>query len=316
MSSHSILLTNRGFKVFSDDFFVDIFSFLIVFVLSILVGIQSLSFAFYFFSVTIVSILFYIYYKLKVGYIYYTSFFYQIFLYLLITPIGFLNGLTISFSLAVYFIFSLRGNAFYRFRFPVSLFLSLLTVSLSLLLDRFGIMRLNLFSGHNELSLLSFHSEVTGLYLNPMINLGESFSSLAFSLSEVLDLYLLMLVGFLFLRQENFLLDLFLVLVVASLFCFYYRYDLMLCKNKIINFTSLWYILFSAPGRSHHLSSFLSIIVGLLTLGFCWALLQTSLVFPPILFIIIFFILYGFTFYLVTESIFAKNLLYSYIIRK
>ncbi|HMW05439.1 MAG TPA: hypothetical protein PK079_04200 [Leptospiraceae bacterium] len=316
MSSHSILLTNRGFKVFSDDFFVDIFSFLVLYGISIFVALQNLSFAFYLIVLLISSSLFYIFYKLRIGYIYYIGFFYQMLLYLLITPLGFLNWFTLSISLGIYFLFSLKGNLFYKFRFPAGLFLSLLTVSTALFLDHFHILKMNLATSNSEIPMLSFYSGISGLFLTPMSIPGSSFLNLSFSVLESLDLYLLILVGFVFLRQENFLLDLFLISVFVFLFSFYYRYDILLCKNKIINFSSLWYILFSAPGRSHHLSSFISLIVGVLALAAGWFLIQSGLIFPPILFIIIFFILYGFTFYLVTESIFAKNLLYRYIIRK
>ncbi len=315
MSSHSILLTNRGFKVFSNDFFVDVLAFISLFTIAVFTVFQDLSFLFYFSFAYLAAALFYLYYKLKVGYIYYLSFFYQLTLYLLITPIGFLNWFTISFSLIVYFIFSLRGNVFYKFRFPMGLFLSLLSVALGLILERMHIIKLSVFAVNPEMPF-SFFPSVTGMYLNPFISVGDSFAPTFFSILESLDLYLLMLVGFLFLRQENFILDIILISVMAFIFSYYYRYDLVLCKNKIINFTSLWYILFSAPGRSHHLSSFLSLFVSLGTLIASWFLIQANLVFPPIIFIIIFFILYGIIFYLVTESILAKNLLYRYIVRK
>jgi hypothetical protein len=315
LSSHSILLTNRGFKVFSSDFFVDALSFISLFTIAVFTVFQNLSFLFYFLFAYVAAALFYLYYKLNVGYIYYLSFFYQLTLYLLITPIGFLNWFTISFSLVVYFVFSLRGNVFYKFRFPPGLFLSLLSVALGLILGRMNIINLNVFAATSEMPF-SFFPIVTGMYMNPFISFGNSFAPTFFSILESLDLYLLMLVGFLFLRQENFILDVILISVMAFIFSYFYRYDLLICKNKIINFTSLWYILFSAPGRSHHLSSFLSLIVALGTLVTSWFLIQANLVFPPILFIIIFFILYGIIFYLVTESILAKNLLYRYIVRK
>jgi hypothetical protein len=191
----------------------------------------------------------------------------------------------------------------------------LLSVALGLILERMHIIRLSVFAVNPEMPF-SFFPSVTGMYMKPFISVGESFAPTFFSILESLDLYLLMLVGFLFLRQENFILDIILISVMAFIFSYYYRYDLILCKNKIINFTSLWYILFSAPGRSHHLSSFLSLLVALGTLLASWVLIQANQVFPPVIFIIIFFILYGIIFYLVTESILAKNLLYRYIVRK
>jgi len=315
LSSHSILLTNRGFKVFSSDFIIDNFAFISLFAIAILTVFQDLSFLFYFSFAYLASALFYLYYKLKVGYIYYLSFFYQLTLYLLLTPVGFLNWFTISFSLCVYFIFSLRGNVFYKFRFPAGLFLTLLSVALGLILERLYILKLNLFAINSEMPF-GFFPKVTGIFLNPFVASGEIFSPSFFSILESLDLYLLMFVGFLFLRQENFILDLTLIAMIAFIFGFYYRYDLMFCKNKVINFTSLWYILFSAPGRSHHLSSLYSLFVALCTVGISYFLIHSGYIFPPILFIIIFFILYGIIFYLVTESILPKNLLYKYVVRK
>lgn len=315
MSSHSILLTNRGFKVFSTDFLIDVLSFLSLFGIAIFTVFQDVSFLFYFSFAYIAAALFYLYYKLKVGYIYYLSFFYQLTLYLLITPIGFLNWFTISFSLGVYFIFSLTGNVFYKFRFPVGLFLAIQSVALGLLLEKLNILNLNIFAVNPEMPF-SFSPKVTGLFMNPDISLGESFAPSYFSILETLDLYLLVLVGFIFLRQENFLLDLILIVSVGLLFGYFYRFDLLLCKNKIINFTCLWYILFCAPGRSHHLSSFFSLIVAISTFGVSWFLIESKYIFPPIIFVTIFFILYGIVFYLVTESILTKNLLYRYIVRK
>lgn len=315
MSSHSILLTNRGFKVFSSDFWIDNLSFISLFAVAILAVFQDVSFLFYFSFAYVAFALFYLYYKLKVGYIYYLSFFYQLTLYLLLTPIGFLNWFTISFSLCVYFVFSLRGNVFYKFRFPTGLFLTLLSVGLGLILEKLYILKLNLFAINPEMPF-GFFPTLTGIFVNPMVASGETFSPAFFSILESLDLYLLMFVGFLFLRQENFLLDLILIGVIAFLFSYYYRHDLMACKNKIINFTSLWYILFSAPGRSHHLSSIYSLFVALCTVGIFYLLIQSGYIFPPVLLIIIFFILYGIIFYLVTESILTKNLLYKYVVRK
>jgi hypothetical protein len=315
LSSHSILLTNRGFKVFSNDSIIDILAFVSLFSIAVTTVFQNISFLFYFSFAYVAASLFYLYYKLKVGYIYYLSFYYQLTLYLLITPIGFLNWFTISFSLIVYFIFSLRGNVFYKFRFPSGLFLSLLSIILGMILEKFNILQLNIFASNPEMPF-SFLPAVSGLYLKPYLAIGDNFAPTYFSILESLDLYLLMLVGFLFLREENFILDFILIASIAFTFGYFYRYDLILCKNKIINFTSLWYILFSAPGRSHHLSSFISIFVALLAGIVNWFLIQTNLPFPPILFIIIFFILYGNIFYLVTESILAKNLLYRYIVRK
>ena len=295
MSSHSILLTNRGFKVFSSDFFIDVLASISLLAIAIFIVLQDLSFLFYFSFAYIAAALFYLYYKLKVGYIYYLSFFYQITLYLLITPIGYLNWFTISFSLGVYFVFSLTGNVFYKFRFPSGLFLSLLSVALGLFMERLNILNLNVFAINPEMPF-SFFPKVTGIFMNPYISSGESFASSYFSVLETLDLYLLVLVGFLFLRQENFVLDILLIAAIAFLFSYYYRFDLLLCKNKIINFTSLWYILFSAPGRSHHLSSFFSLFVAISTLGLSWFLLESKISFPPILFVIIFFIFYGIMF--------------------
>ena len=143
-------------------------------------------------------------------------------------------------------------------------------------MERLNILNLNVFAINPEMPF-SFFPKVTGIFMNPYISSGESFASSYFSVLETLDLYLLVLVGFLFLRQENFVLDILLIAAIAFLFSYYYRFDLLLCKNKIINFTSLWYILFSAPGRSHHLSSFFSLFVAISTLGLSWFLLESKI---------------------------------------
>lgn len=307
MSSHNVLLTNKGFKVFNSNFFFDILSIVFLFLFT---GAGLIKEGLVINAIVFLALasLFYLYFRLKVGYIYAIGFFFQIFIFFLTLPrFALKNPAVLVFCLVVYILLIVKQNTFYQVRFPSGLFLSIIGVAFAFVLDKIYIARIEVFPTNWDIPLEKIY-KIPGIYFPSLYTDIDTYSYGLFSLAETYGGYLVFFLGFIFLREQNFKLDFLMISLMSLVIIYFYRFDVFFYARNILNYIAIWYLIYSAPGRSYSFSARYNILSMVLTLGFSYFWISFLPLTSPVLFIIFFFLFYGVIFYLVTENFPGKNL--------
>jgi hypothetical protein len=300
LPSHKVALTNKGFKILSNDLQID-FIFLL-FVGTLLIYSYSTFQSFLLYAETfLLASLVYILYRYKFGYLYFIGFFYQIILFLLITPIGYLNFFTIFISFLFTVPFLIKQNSFQKIYFPISLYMSLLATTLGLSLEK-----LKIFSFPKLSFSSSLGAYLPGVYFTTSFSEQLPFSDLLFSPLELSNFYALLALGILFLREFNFFLDLFSYLSFVGILVFLFQFDLELFENKIISLSVTWFLLQAGPGRNFGFSSLFSLLSVITTAIISYLLWKEEWSFPPMLVVFIFFTVQSLFFIIVMEKFLQK----------
>lgn len=307
MPSHRIVLTNKGFRTISTEFIVDVFSFVL------LVGLTTLGLIInprdlpYFSILLIISILVFMLYRTKNGYLYPFNFFYQILLFWIITPPIFLNYYTIPFIGILLVGYFYSNNPFQRIYFPLGLMLSLVVVSLFFIFGKYNLTYEMLQTGEQLKNLQIDRAEVSGYFFHFTESPLGTFNTNSFSLIEKLSFYTpLLMITFSF-RQKNIFLDFFLIIGMALMCLYFFKENIEFLKTRPIALLSVWYLIFSAPGRNRGFSIIYSILTLLITGVIFFALINIGYSFPPILIPILFFLIQS-ALYILTQNSYKLNL--------
>jgi hypothetical protein len=301
LPSHKIKLSDKGFKTLSTDFIIDIFALLILFSLVIFSLFQHSKIIFVFSLYALISIGVYIYYRARNGYLYPLGFFYQILLFWAITPPVFLNWYTVPLIGFILFGLYYKKNIVQSIYFPMSLYLSLLVTTIVFVFGKTYLYK-ELFA-QDSTSLYYFldHTNISGYFFRTNQSIIGSFHSDSFSIIEKIGYFSPLLVLTLSFRQKNVLLDFLLLLGMGGLIFHYFGENLEYLKNRSIALLSLWYLIFSAPGRNKGFSLNYSIISLVFTGAITLLLIKGSFGFPPIMIPVTFFIVQSIL-YLLTQD--------------
>ncbi len=201
----------------------------------------------------------YVYYNYKIGYMYVLGFFYQVLLYLLITPSIYINFINIFLTSLVTLAFFYKYNPFQKFYFPFGLFMSLFNVSLGLLETKLHLLKYPIISESGlEFTKLSSHF-LTLEYLDFGYFHSELFSPL-----ENISFVGIIALGILIIREYAFILDLFNFFLCFILVASLYNFEFSFYKEKIISLSMTWVLFVYGPGRNFGFSySFTTIVLGL-----------------------------------------------------
>ncbi|MCB1160640.1 MAG: hypothetical protein KDK45_24280, partial [Leptospiraceae bacterium] len=250
MSANSYILTNKGFKLLSREFYVDIFSTLIL-------GICLAFFSFikpsFIFSTLLAFSLFIpilIYYRFRVGYIYNLGFIYQIFLYLLITPQVFQEWYLILLTALVLFPFYAFESVFRQIPFPLGIFLAGINSGLGFIFHHFEYLQIPILTEIEMFPEIFPSALMPGLFFT-RFSPGNYFPAFSiFSAMESFGTFSLVLIPLFFLKQGKSLRELSLCILFFLLLTLAYRYDFLLEYPSLISATVIWYLAYSSPGRN------------------------------------------------------------------
>lgn len=311
MPSHKVSLTNRGFKILSTDLQVDFLSIALVGTLLIFGwSVKTESLLLYAETFFLASLL-YLFYRYKFGYIYFAAFFYQIILFLLITPISYLNTITILLSFVFTFPFLLGKNSFQKINFPMSLFMSLVVMGTGLVGEKLKLLNINKLSFSSSLE-----SHVPGFFFVPTFSGELFFSEGLFSPIEMCGLFALLGLGILFLREFSFFLDLACYSFLVGIFLFLFQFDLELYKGQIIALSTMWFLLLAGPGRNFGFSYIFSFISLVFTATLSYLFWKGEWNLPPILVMVTFFLIQSLFFVLVMGKFLQKIPFLKSVLRK
>lgn len=248
MSSHSIVLTQTGFRVISSEFQTDIISSIFLTAIILTFIFMNPGLAIYIMSGYAISLLIYIYFKKKIGYLYPIAFFYQISLFFLAVPIAVLSWIPFLFSFLILFLVFLRNNPFRILSFPPGVFLISILVSLSLLFFPENIY--NFYENPLHIPFIDNSREIIAIFYPPLLHLSAPFSHSSYSILENLGLYSLIFLTLAILKEDNMFMELIFILSFFGIVSVNMRFDFALLFQQNIIVTVLWYLFHSAPGRS------------------------------------------------------------------
>ncbi|MCB1142982.1 MAG: hypothetical protein H7A24_17970 [Leptospiraceae bacterium] len=315
MPSHKIVLTNKGFKTLGSEMFVDIvhlfFSLLALSFFSYLHNQYSLQFTLFY----IISILIYIFYRIKNGHFYPFSYFYQISIFFLITPLIFLNWVTLPISMALLAVSLFKKNPFKEIYFPMGLFLSLISISIGIIMEKHHIFQTLLTPPQNPDTFL-LHSNLSGIFFYSFENPVGAIDFKNFSIVESYGLYIMVFISPFLLKKYNLFSD---ALVLAGMFFLigmHYQNEFQTLQDRIINTTCLWFLIYTSPGRNHGFSFLFSFISLVFTMGISYLSLKGNLEYPIVLTILGFFLIQSALFLLIREKILVKTILFKNLLRK
>ncbi|MCB1178983.1 MAG: hypothetical protein KDK36_15465 [Leptospiraceae bacterium] len=315
MPSHKVTLTNKGFKILSTDLAIDIVSLILAFTILLVGGSWNSGKILFIFSIYIISTILYFLYRYKIGYIYVIGFFYQITLYIILTPGAFLTWPIMILSFLSTAPFFWKKNTFSKIYFPYGLFLSLISSFYGLLFNTFSLKKLPSLAYESGTSFLNY-SKIPGSYFVQGFSEGFYFSQEYFSSLELSGLFSIICLGSILLRQFHFILDLILLNGMYFILSYYFRFDFSYFQERILILVVGWYLILMAPGRNFGFSYIFSIISLVFTGLFCYLLTNGENIFPPIIIVILFFVIQSVMYYLVTKNLFNRVPLIKNFVRK
>ncbi len=252
MPSHKVSLTNHGFRIVSDDFYIDIFSLLVLGSLSVLSIFSVPEPILQFLFLAAASGAFYFLYRQKVGYLYSVSFFSHMLLFWLLSPPFARNWVSLITALVISFGLLWKGNPFREIYFPFSLFIILISISVSLVfVEGFHLIFPLKSSGY--LPWFSDENLIPGNYQSGLCLSGPA-NYRYYSYLESLRAMLIFIPCLSFLRQYTKKLDFFLLLIFFVSAAFIFRFDPSLSQERAVTLSCIWFLFFSMPGKNYGFS--------------------------------------------------------------
>lgn len=252
MPSHKVSLTNQGFRIVSDDFYIDLFALVVLGSLSLLslftVPEQILQFIF----LAAVSGGFYFLYRQKVGYLYSVSFFSHILLFWLLCPPFARNWVSLAAATVISFGLLWKGNPFREIYFPFSLFIILVSIAVSLVFIE-GFHFIFPLKSTGYLPWFADENLIPGSYQSGLCLSGPA-NYRYYSYLESLRAMLIFIPCLSLLRQYTKKLDFFLLLLFFASAAFIFRFDSALSQERAVTLSCIWFLLFSMPGKNYGFS--------------------------------------------------------------
>jgi hypothetical protein len=301
LPSHKVSLTNRGFKILSTDLHIDFASLGIVSILLFLGWSSKLDTDLLYAEAFFFSTLLYVFYRYKFGYLYFVSFFYQIILFLLLTPIGYLNPYTILVSFLFTFPFFIGRNSFQAIYFPMGLYMSLIAYCAGVLGEKLSFWKIQ------KLSLVGLENYLPGFFFKPFLVEKAFYSESLLSPLELSGFSALLGLGILILREFSFFMDFSCSSLMVAILLFLFQFDLALFQPILIPLFIAWFLLFAGPGRNFGFSYIFSIISLVFTGLVCYLLWKKEWVVPPIAIISVYFVIQTF-FYMIVMGKLLRNI--------
>ena len=305
MLSDKIALTSFGFKSSSNINILHALSFSFLIIINFFFQSYNLRVFSTYAVIFLSSLMFYFFYKMKIGKIYSLSFFYQIFLFISLTPILYLNPFILLLTFSALYLFLYFGNFFSKVQFPIGIFLILINFSLHILLSKLNILNLKIVS--DEINPFSqIFPNFSGLYFPKLFLLNSEFAPESFSCLENSGLYLLLVLCLLVLKNKYILRDLLTFLSFSSILFLFFRTDSVYFYPQILNYTAIWLIFHTAPGQNSSIRYPLT-ITSLIPLIFLLLFYRGDNI-SVFSIIALYYTFYGMQFYLVTKNNFIKEL--------
>lgn len=291
MSSLNVVLTPKGFRILSYEFFTNLISILLLFsALSIVIFLNPKLIS-YFSIVYIFFTLVFMYFRLRVGYIYPISYYYQITLFVLLTPYIFINWVSLSVLFLSFSFLMYKKNPFRNIPFPIGLFASLFVISISLILYKVGWQKFSLFHSTLSFPLEKGMSNLSGIFFPLLQSDNLTFAENSYSYFENFGYYTILLSSIIFLRQNRFWSDISLIILFSICLVGNYSLNLQYAIQTIIITSGIWYIIFSAPGRkTSYITSILSMLLLAAIIGFI-RFLNPLFYLPAIVILSLFFVI-------------------------
>lgn len=304
MAEHNIVLTEKGFKVITNVYKLDIGILVMLLAFLITFSILNPIFIPYYLIFFFIASVPYFYQKINKGYIYYVAYYYQLTIALLLVPPIFIRWQIMILVFFVFFPLYLKKDPIKQLRFSLGLFLGILFISFGLLLKKIGILNINFLLDNISSLMIPNNSLSAGLLFQQATLLGIPIANSSFSVFENFGVLIVIIPLTVIVCGDkivkNFLIFVFIFLILSL----NYHADYTAHWKKILNYTSIWFILYSAPGKNFHLNYNITLISLALTgISLMLILNYTINGLPTLILLNIYYLFYMISFRLYKENI-------------
>ena len=309
MFSDLITLTSKGFKLDSKEYIFFIIQTVLLIILTVFFNQYNRFELLILLGVFIFCILFYIYYRAKLGSLYSLAYFYHLILYIAILPETFLNPIILLFTTIVFLVILLDKKVFREFKIPYSLFLLSFHLFIYFLVFRIFSIPFELFD-FKFIGNFQIDPAISGIFfpLNSIYDVEYSLRS--FSSLEKAGLYSFISFGLILIRGR-FWKDIFIFFLMISSIYLYFSVDIFYSMYKVLNIIGIWCLFYYSPGRILF-SIFTIEIISFVFLLLIQVLIKSlNINYPFVFVLVVYFSIYGSMIYLITNFNFFKKLVLS-----
>ncbi|MCB1190947.1 MAG: hypothetical protein KDK90_10955 [Leptospiraceae bacterium] len=260
MAAHNIILTDKGFKILTNNYKSDLISLCMLLAMLLIFTFLNLYLLPYILIFYFVCSIPYFYQKINKGYIYSVSYYYQLTITMLLVPPAFMKWQILVFVFLIFIPMYLKKDPLKQVRFSMGLFLSILFIAIGLILKKIGWVDINYLDNPMFSFSLNSYSKASVLLFSQFSFQGIGVSNALFSIFEHFGILLYIIPLTLIFTGDQFLKNISIFILILILLSINYHSEITTVFSKIANHACIWYIFYSAPGKNFYLNFKITII--------------------------------------------------------
>jgi hypothetical protein len=309
MFSDILTLTSKGFKLDSKEYIFFIIQTVLLVTLTLFFNQYNRFELWILLGAFLFCILFYIYYRAKLGSLYSLAYFYHLVFYIALLPEAFFNPIIFLFTILVFLVILLDKKVFREFKIPYSIFLLSFHLFIYFLVFKIFSIPMDLFDFKFSGSF-QIDPDISGIFF-PLSSLYDiEYSLRSYSSLEKAGLFSFLSFGLILLRGR-FWKDICISILMISSIYLYFSIDIFYSTYKVFNLIGIWCLFYYSPGRNLFSLFSMEIISFLLLLLIQVLLKSISINYPFVFVLVVYFSIYGSMIYLITNFNFFKKLVLS-----